>query len=244
MVVEGVINLFKPIGASSAQYVYRLRPIVGVRRVGHAGALDPFADGVLLACAGRATRCVERLMGLPKEYEVELRLGVENASHDPELPFLPVAAARDPDPREVDESLHRYVGWIEQTPPQFSALKIDGRPAYRRARRGDAPPLSPRRVFIERIELLGHMWPTMRLRVVCGRGTYIRALARDLGQTWGCGAVCTALRRTRVGPFGADTSVNLNDAAPEAVRAALIDVERLMTMLPAPAAPATAKEGR
>ncbi|MCK6484280.1 MAG: tRNA pseudouridine(55) synthase TruB [Phycisphaerae bacterium] len=244
MSVEGVVNLFKPIGASSAQYVYRLRPILNVRRVGHAGALDPFADGVLLACVGRATRCVERLMELPKEYDVELRLGVENASHDPELPFLPVAGARDPDPRDVDEALRRYVGWIEQTPPQFSALKIDGRPAYRLARRGDVQPLASRRVFIERIDLLGHTWPVMRLRVVCGRGTYIRALARDLGQRWGCGAVCTALRRTRVGPFGVDASVNLNSAAPEAVHAALIDVERLMTMLPAPSAPAAAEEGR
>lgn len=236
---DGVINLFKPPGRSSAHYVYRLRPILGLRKIGHAGALDPFADGVLLACAGRATKLVERLMGLPKEYETALRLGVTNATFDTEKPFAPVPGAVAPTREAIDAALAGMIGEVAQAPPAHSAVKIGGVPSYRLARRGLAtrgddesdPPRTTRRVTIFAIDVLEYAWPRLRLRIECGRGTYIRAIARDLGAALGCGACCETLRRTRVGPFTSASAVNLYEADPHAVRAALLGIDQVEKLL-------------
>lgn len=225
MATGGVANLYKPAGASSARYVYRLRRILGERRVGHAGALDPFADGVLIACVGTATRLVERLMGLCKVYEATLRLGVTNDSFDPETPVSPVAEARAPSRGDVEREAAAMTGEIEQTPPAYSAVKVSGRPAYALARQGAAVALRPRPVRIDRIEVIDYDYPRLRLRVRCGRGTYIRALVRDLGARWGCGAICETLTRIRVGPFEAAAAVHLRTASNEDVRSKLISVD-------------------
>lgn len=278
MKVEGVINLYKPIGHSSAWYAYRLRAILGEWHVGHAGALDPFADGVLLACVGKATRLVERLMGLPKQYETTLRLGVTNASFDPEQPFEAVPGAHDPGRAAIEAALAPLIGWVDQTPPTFSAVKVGGRPAYKRARAafrrrakqraaeaaGDAahagehtpldenavntggvpdptaPPAAdplppPRRVHIESIAIRRYEWPLLDLSVRCGRGTYIRAIARDIGHALGVGACCEALQRTAVGPFTITDAVPLWTATPEQVRAALRPVAEILERLGGPA---------
>ncbi len=235
--VDGVVNLYKPVGPSSARFVYRLRPILGERRIGHAGALDPFAEGVLLACCGRATRLVERLMALEKTYDAGLILGVTNDTFDPEQPFRPVPGATEPGEDAVRRTVDALVGEIDQVPPEFSALKIDGRPAYERARRarGDAASspsaMSPRRVRVAAIEVRRYAWPELDLTIRCGRGTYIRAIARDLGQAVGCGACCKSLLRRAVGPFIAADALRLEGAQAEAVRSALLPIGAVQALL-------------
>jgi tRNA pseudouridine55 synthase len=227
----GVVNLFKPAWRSSAQYVYRLRRVFGLRRVGHAGTLDPFAEGVLLGCVGRGTRLVERLMGLPKRYRARLRLGVTNETFDTERPFRPVAGAAEPTREAIEQVLSAMAGEVMQAPPLFSAVRVDGVSSYKLAKRGRAVERPPRPVRIDRLEILEYAWPALSLDVVCGRGTYIRAIARDVGAALGCGAVCETLLRESVGPFAAAEAVNLDTADPEAVRAALIPVGRVEEML-------------
>jgi tRNA pseudouridine55 synthase len=235
--VDGLLNLYKPAGPSSARFVYRLRPILGERRIGHAGALDPFAEGVLLACCGRATRLVERLMALEKTYDAGLVLGVTNDTFDPEQPFRPVSGAADPGQVALRRAVDALIGEIDQVPPEFSALKIDGRPAYERARRArsDAasPPtaMAPRRVRIAAIEVRRYAWPEVDLTIRCGRGTYIRAIARDLGQALGCGACCQSVLRRSVGPFVVADALRLERASAGAARAALRSIDAVQALL-------------
>jgi tRNA pseudouridine55 synthase len=237
---SGVIHLYKPAGRLSARYCYKLRPILGERRVGHAGTLDPFADGVLVVCVGKATRLVERLMGLPKTYRTELTLGVTNRTFDPEQPFEPVAGARDPGRAVIERAVAAMVGVVAQSPPAFSAVKVEGQPAYvrarRAARRGAAAAhadLPARAVRIDAIEIERYAWPALELMIRCGRGTYIRAIARDLGAALGCGACCRTLTRTAVGPFEIEDAVDLTTASAEQVRAALRPVEAAVALLAA-----------
>ncbi|HUW81898.1 MAG TPA: tRNA pseudouridine(55) synthase TruB [Phycisphaerae bacterium] len=229
--MDGVINLYKPTGVSSARHAYRLRPIVGTRKVGHAGSLDPFADGVLVVAIGRATKLVERLMGLPKLYRTTLRLGVTNATLDPEQPFEPVPVATPPSSQRLAEVLGHFVGLIDQVPPPFSAVKVGGRPAYKMAARGEQVRLDPRQVRIYQIELLGYDYPNIELQVRCGRGTYIRSLARDVGSALGTGACCQTLTRLAVGPFHLDLSVRLDQTDPPQVRAKVIGLEEASRLL-------------
>lgn len=236
--LDGVLNLYKPTGLLSARYCYRLRPILGQRRVGHAGTLDPFADGVLVACLGKATKLVEKLMALPKTYAATLRLGVTNATFDPEHALQPVAGAADPGRAAIDRALAALTGEIEQVPPAYSAVKIQGKPAYFRARRAaarneSAAPLAirPKSVRIDAIEVANYDWPELTVIIRCGRGTYIRAIARDLGAALQCGAVCTALRRSAVGPFTIDNATDLRDTPPEVVRAAVLPIDAAVALL-------------
>ncbi|MFH1418553.1 MAG: tRNA pseudouridine(55) synthase TruB [Planctomycetota bacterium] len=231
--VDGIVNVRKPVGASSAKYVYRLRPIFGTRKVGHAGTLDPFASGVLIGCLGRATKLVELLMGLPKSYRTTLHLGVTNATFDTEMPFEPVPAAAPIDRKAIEQAVARFVGAIPQIPPAFSAVKIHGVSSHRLAREGRAVPREPRTVRIDRIEILGYAWPRLELDIRCGRGTYIRAIARDLGKQLGCGACCESLTRTAVGPFDLQAAVSLDGTCDEAVRSALVPLEDARKLLAA-----------
>jgi len=240
MSVSGVINLYKPAGRLSAKYCYKLRPILGERRIGHAGTLDPFADGVLVVCVGKATRLVERLMGLPKTYTSEFVLGVTNRTHDPEEPFEPMAGARDPGRAAIERALAAMVGDVSQSPPEFSAVKIRGQPAYVAARKAmkrglpSAAPLKPRGVRIDAIEITRYAWPDLAVTIRCGRGTYIRAIARDLGEALGCGACCKTLSRTAVGPFRIEDAIDIAQATPEAVQTALLPVEAVESLLATP----------
>jgi tRNA pseudouridine55 synthase len=229
--VEGVVNLYKPLGASSAQFVYRLRPIIGVRKIGHAGTLDPRADGVLLACVGMATKLVERLMTLPKHYRTTLRLGVTNRCYDTEQPFEPVPGAAALDGQLVRDAVAKFVGIIDQSPPEFSAVRIGGVSSYKLAKRGRDAARPARPIRIERIDVLDYDWPSLSLDIVCGRGTYIRAIARDLGAALGCGAVCETLTRLAVGPFRSDEAVNLATADRADILAAMIPTSRAIDLI-------------
>ncbi|MCG8408826.1 MAG: tRNA pseudouridine(55) synthase TruB [Phycisphaerales bacterium] len=222
--ISGIVNLYKPPAQSSARYVYRLRRIFGLRKVGHAGTLDPFADGVLLGCVGRGTKLVESLMGLSKRYRTTLRLGVTNRTYDTEQPFEPVPGIKPPSQQQLADTVAQFIGDIDQVPPEYSAVKINGVPSYRLAQKGQPVTKPPKKVRVDHVEILNYEWPALALEVRCGRGTYIRALARDLGKALECGACCEALTRTAVGPFRLEDSVNLEIASPESVRSALMDL--------------------
>jgi tRNA pseudouridine55 synthase len=208
--MNGIINLDKPAGISSAAAVSRVKRLLprGVK-IGHAGTLDPFATGVLLLLIGAATKSCEKLMDQPKQYEATIKLGATSETLDPTSPEIVDPAAVAVARRDVEESLRKFIGEIEQMPPVYSALKIGGRPAYARAREGEEVALQPRRIRIYGIELLTYDWPILKIRVDCGRGTYIRSLARDIGEAVGTTGYLTELRRTRVGRFSVDEATSI-----------------------------------
>jgi tRNA pseudouridine55 synthase len=219
--MNGFINLDKTPGVSSARAVARVKPLLPPRtKIGHAGTLDPFASGVLVLLIGKATRWCERLMDQPKQYETTVKLGATTATDDPESPEQPFVPSQlspahgpsciaRPTSEQVAELLPRFTGSIQQRPPPFSAMKVGGRRAYDLARRGHTVELAPRTVQVYGIALLDYTWPLLRLRIDCGRGTYIRSLARDIGQALDVGGYVQQLRRTRVGDFGIDRAVTL-----------------------------------
>jgi len=199
--VDGLLNVYKPVGLTSARALDQVRRITGERKSGHAGTLDPAAEGVLLICLGRGTKLVERLMDLPKVYRATARLDCVSRGFDSEKGVQPVSVARVPSEAEVRAALGALEGWIEQVPPAFSALKVCGVAAYKLARRGRFPELPPRRVHVYWIHVWRYAWPELNFEVACGRGTYIRALVRDLGVRLGTGGCLTGLVRRAVGPF-------------------------------------------
>jgi tRNA pseudouridine55 synthase len=208
--MDGVINLDKPVGMSSAAAVSRVKRLLARgTKIGHAGTLDPLATGVLLLLIGKATKRCEMLMGEPKQYETTAKLGATTATNDADSPEIVAAVQRQPGRGEIEKAVAAMVGIIQQRPPAFSALKIGGRPAYELARRGKPVELEPRSVRIDAIEILSWQWPFLRMRIDCGRGTYIRAIARDLGETLKCGGYLTELRRTRIGGFDIRRAVTL-----------------------------------
>lgn len=197
----GLIVVDKPIGLSSMDVVRRVRRAAGGAKVGHAGTLDPLATGVVICCLGKATRAVEALMGLPKVYDARVDLSAFTTTDDLEGPRDEVTVVEPPTREAVDAACGRFVGVIEQRPPAFSAVHVDGQRAYKLARRGEAVDIPIKRVRIDAVEVLGYAWPMLEVRVRCGRGTYIRSLARDLGVALGTGGHLAALRRTAVGPY-------------------------------------------
>ena len=199
--LDGLFVVDKPIGWSSMDVVRRVRRAAGGAKTGHAGTLDPLATGVVICCLGRATRAVETLMGMTKVYETQMDLSAFTVTDDREGDRQPVAVDTAPDASALRRALDQFQGQIQQTPPAHSAVHVDGRRAYQLARRGQAVELSPRTVHIERIELLDYHWPMVGLRVVCGRGVYIRSLARDLGKALNTGGHLAALRRTAIGLY-------------------------------------------
>ncbi|HEY5638638.1 MAG TPA: tRNA pseudouridine(55) synthase TruB [Dehalococcoidia bacterium] len=209
----GILNFSKARGRTSFSAIGLVRRGTGVRRVGHAGTLDPMAEGVLLVCVGAAVRITEYLMDLPKAYRGTLRLGVETDTYDAEGE---VVEERDVSVSEdsLRKALAAFSGEIEQRPPAHSAVKVGGRPAYERARKGEEIELPARRVTIYRLDLLRFEPPKAEIELECSRGTYVRSLAHDLGQALGCGAHLSALTRTRIGPFRLEDA--LDEAALEA----------------------------
>lgn len=203
---EGEILYFdKPLNWTSFKLVGRVRWAIshylGVKKikVGHAGTLDPLASGVMVLCTGKATKEIERLQYGTKEYEATLMLGATTPSFDMEHEVDATYPTEHITRELVEKTLLRFQGEIMQVPPMFSAVKVDGRRAYSYARNGEEVEIQPKPITIDSIELLDYSMPRITIRVVCGKGTYIRSLARDLGEALGSGAYLTALRRTRVG---------------------------------------------
>lgn len=204
----GLLLADKSAGPSSHDIVQRARRALGTRRVGHTGTLDPFATGLLLLLAGRATRLAEYFHRLPKAYAATLRLGVETRTHDHTgEPARESAAWREVDDRALEAALAVHRGAIRQRPPAFSAKRVEGRRAHRAARSGERVSLEPVPVTVHALELVDYEPPEARLRAVVSTGTYVRALARDVGRALGCGAHLTSLRRTAIGPFGVEEAL-------------------------------------
>ena len=180
---------------------YHISRKIGVKKikVGHAGTLDPLATGVMIICTGKATKRIEEFQYQTKEYVATLQLGATTPSFDLEKEIDATYPTEHITRELVEETLKRFVGTIEQVPPAFSACKVDGKRAYEIARKGKKVELKPKVLVIDEIELLECRLPEIKIRVVCSKGTYIRALARDIGQALNSGAHLTALVRTRVG---------------------------------------------
>ena len=217
----GLVVVDKPAGLTSHDVVARVRRIAGTRRVGHAGTLDPMATGVLLLGVGRATRLLTYLVGCDKAYDATIRLGQTTVTDDAEGEVAGGSSAAAVTEQEVAAGLAALTGVIEQVPATVSAVKIDGRRAYARVRAGEQVELAPRTVTVSRLALAGWSRPTADLldldvEVDCSSGTYVRALARDLGRALGTGGHLTALRRTRVGPFTLAEAVTLDELASRA----------------------------
>ncbi|MBO4606738.1 MAG: tRNA pseudouridine(55) synthase TruB [Prevotella sp.] len=217
---EGVIiGIDKPYRMSSfgalAHVRYLITQRLGVKRVktGHAGTLDPLATGVLIICTGRATKQIEALQAHSKEYLATLQFGATTASYDREHTVNYTYPTRHITRSLVEEKLKGFLGDIMQTPPEYSACKVDGKRAYHLMRKGKEVELKPKLLRIDEIELLRFDPHTMTadIRVVCGKGTYIRALARDIGQALGSGAFLTDLRRTRVGDIRVEDCITLDE---------------------------------
>lgn len=234
----GIFLVDKPAGPSSFRMVQLMRRALSIKKIGHAGTLDPFASGLLIICVGRpATRLISRFMDGEKRYEAVLRLGIETTTQDLEGE---VVAHKEVGvfTREVLEScLAGFVGEQLQTPPQYSALKHMGKPLYHYARRGITIEKAPRSITISRVELLDAEAETLHIMVDCSKGTYIRTLAHDIGRTLGCGAHLIALRRLQSGSFRVDDAVDgaiLQD--PALARAELLakamSVEEILALLP------------
>lgn len=213
-----IIGIDKPLGWTSFDAVKRVRGAIQRRlhlkkfKVGHAGTLDPLATGVLIVCTGRATKRIDELQNGDKEYVATIRLGATTPSFDLETEVDAVYPWEHITRERVEEIIPTFIGKIMQVPPVFSAVKVDGKRAYNLARKGKEVELKAKPLYIKEMELLGMDMPEITLRIVCSKGTYIRALARDLGEALGSGAHLTGLRRTRVGDVRVEDCLTIADA--------------------------------
>lgn len=230
--VHGLLVLDKPGGLTSRDAVDRAQGwFPRGTKIGHSGTLDPLATGVLVLGIGVATRLLEYVQDMAKTYQAVVRLGATSDTDDADGTVTEIAGATPPSRDAVADALASFLGEIDQVPPAFSAAKVTGRRAYDLARRGEDVALRPRRVRVYRIDLQRYAYPELEIEVHCGKGTYIRSLARDLGARLGCGGLITVLRRLRVGPFEAADAVSL-DADAATARARLRPVAEALAELP------------
>lgn len=213
--VEGeIVYINKPLNWTSFKVVHKLRNKICRRlnikklKVGHAGTLDPLATGVMILCTGKKTKLIESFQYEAKEYVATIMLGATTPSFDLETEIDCVYPIDHISEQIVRECLAGFVGEIEQIPPAYSACKVDGKRAYEFARKGEEVELKPKLLVIDEIELLDYSFPEIKVRVVCSKGTYIRALARDIGEALQTGAHLTALQRTRIGDVSLDQCID------------------------------------
>lgn len=230
--LHGLLVLDKPPGITSRDAVNRVqRWLPRGTRIGHTGTLDPLATGVLVLCVGNATRLAEYVQRMPKTYRAGIVLGARSDTDDADGTITPSPGVALPSAEQVSEALRNSVGTIEQVPPAFSAAKVVGRRAYSIARKGHDVNLAARQVTIHDIDLIACEPPRLNVEVRCGRGTYIRSLARDLGERLGCGGYIESLRRTRVGAFDVAAALSL-DADAATARRSLLPTALAVSELP------------
>ena len=201
--MKGIFAVYKPKGPTSHDIINKLRRETGVKKIGHAGTLDPLASGVLVVGVGReATKQLGAIVKKEKEYLAKIRLGMTSTTDDEEGVKTEIKiVGKIPTLGEIKKAVAKFQGEILQTPPVYSAVKVKGQEAYKLARKGQTPELKPRKALIKEIEILKYQWPFLEIRVVTGPGVYIRALAQDIGQELKVGGYLAELERTRVGDF-------------------------------------------
>lgn len=232
MHTSGFLTVNKPTGLTSRDVVDRAAAWFPRKtKLGHGGTLDPLATGVLVLAFGHATRLLEYVQRSPKTYTTTILFGADSDTDDADGAVTPRENVSPVDDEKVREALKAMVGEISQTPPAFSAAKINGQRAYALARKGAEVDLAPRTVRVDHIEILDYAWPTLRLRIDCGKGTYIRSIARDLGKTLGVGGYVTTLHRDRIGDFTVADSVTL-EATREGAMAAVRPMVFALTGMP------------
>jgi tRNA pseudouridine55 synthase len=213
--MDGILNINKATGMTSHDVVAKIRRLLKEKRVGHAGTLDPLASGVLPICVGQATRVAEYLSESGKAYLATIVFGAVTDTYDAEGTIIRTSSTADLTLKRIEEALQHFVGPQMQVPPRYSAIKLQGQPAYKRVRAGEDIALAPRPIVIHALQVTEWNPPFATLAIECSKGTYIRSLAYDLGEYLGCGASLNALVRTRSGPFLLSESITLeqlNDA--------------------------------
>ena len=216
-----VLYFDKPLGWTSFNLVNRVRGVlsrhIGVKKlkVGHAGTLDPLATGVMILCTGKNTKLIESFQYQTKEYVATIKLGATTPSFDLETEIDAEYPVEHITEDLVKQTLNKFIGEIKQIPPTYSAIKINGKRAYEYARKGDEVELKPKTLVIDEIELLDYKMPEIVVRVVCSKGTYIRALARDIGEALNSGGHLTALRRTRIGDIRVENCLQYDNFVKE-----------------------------
>ena len=210
--MNGILIINKPKDWTSFDVVAKIRNKLKVKKVGHTGTLDPMATGVLVLCLGKATKLAQNMTGYDKEYIAEITFGATTPTDDAEGELAPFPGATKKTAAQIRKALKEFEGEILQLPPQFSAKKVKGKRAYAMARKGQEVRLEPVKVTVRELEMLEYKWPVVKIRVLCGKGFYVRSLARDLGQKLGTGGYLSALQRTKVGPYGIKQAVTIEEA--------------------------------
>lgn len=209
---SGLLLINKPQGPTSHDIVDRVREITGVEKVGHTGTLDPQASGLLILLVSReATKQQNKFLNLRKEYEAIMKLGEETDTLDAQGEITNIYEGDWPDQQEIESVLKQFKDSYHQVPPAYSAKRVEGERAYKLARKGEQPKLEPQRVEIYKLELIDYDQPELEIGVECSKGTYIRALARDIGKKLGCGAHLTFLKRTQIGDYSLEDAVSIAD---------------------------------
>jgi tRNA pseudouridine55 synthase len=207
---EGEIILIdKPSGPTSFQVVNKVRKITGVKKVGHSGTLDPLASGLVIVCTGKKTKDMDRFINLDKTYTGIIRLGLSSPSMDTETECSEHPLPEDLDEQKILEVREKFLGEIEQTPPMYSAVKIKGEKLYNLARKGKSVERKPRKVFISKFDIEKVELPDIYFYITCSKGTYIRAIADDLGKELNCGGVLFKLRREKIGEFNVKNALTI-----------------------------------
>jgi tRNA pseudouridine55 synthase len=218
IIMDGILIINKEKGWTSFDVVAKIRGKLKVKKIGHTGTLDPMATGVLVLCLGKATKLAQEITGTDKEYVAEITLGATSNTDDIEGEIIHdsrfmIHESKILTEASIKQILGKFKGTISQIPPQFSAKKINGQRAYKLARKGKEFELKPVQITIHEIELIDYKWPVIKVRVFCGKGTYIRSLARDIGKELGVGGYLSRLERTKVGDYLIDQSVSVEAAS-------------------------------
>lgn len=230
--MDGILNIYKPKGITSYDVIRILKKEFNIKdKIGHGGTLDPIGEGVLIICIGKMTKITEKFLNCDKEYIAEILLGIKTDTDDIEGKILETHEIINIEESQIIETIKSFEGEVEQIPPFVSAIKYKGKPLYKYYRKGKIIIPPPRKVVIKKIEILKINIPYIEIKVLCSKGTYIRALCRDIGNKLGCGGTQSKLIRTKLGPFRIEESVKLEDLRKEGIEKKLIYPSELIKML-------------
>lgn len=208
--MNNIFAIYKPKGPTSNGVLEKLRWISGIKKIGHAGTLDPLAKGVLVVGIGNGTKLLSSIVNKEKEYLAKIKFGATSSTDDEEGAKTKIKVIKKPDLKEVKKIVYNFKGAIMQKPPIYSAIKISGKEAYKLARKGKIPELPLRRVEIKSIEIIQYRWPYLWIKIITGSGFYVRSLARDIGKELSVGGYLFSLERTRVGDFKKNKALTIN----------------------------------